>query len=99
MSNQQYSYNANVEPLSQNEMEKEVVNAAKRRYNNAARRYLPSVNINGSQAKRVEDSRKEYERKLKNYEEYLQSKKGGIRRTRKAKKTRSARRFRKSRRV
>jgi len=96
MSYQPHSYNANVEPLSQNEMAKEVVNAAKRRYNNAARMYLPSVNINGSQAKGVEDSRKEYERKLKKYEEYLQSKKGGIRRTSKAKKTRKAR---KSRRV
>ena len=99
--NQQYSYNANGTPLSQNEMEKDVVDSAKRRYDNAKRMYLPNVNINGSQTRKLEGLRYDYERKLKNYKKYLNSKggnsKGGSRR-RSTRKSRSTR-MRKSRRV
>ena len=104
--NQQYSYNANGSPLSQNEMEKDVVDSAKRRYDNAKRIYVPNVNINGSQTRKLEGLRYDYERKLKNYKKYLNSKggnskegnsKGGSRR-RSTRKSRSTR-MRKSRRV
>jgi hypothetical protein len=99
--NQQYSYNANGSPLSQNEMEKDRVNSAKRRYDNAKRMYVPNVNINGSQTRKLEGLRYDYERKLKNYKKYLNSKggnsKGGSRR-RSTRKSRSTR-MRKSRRV